>query len=89
MKMHKLGIAALFALGAAACSNKTDDANIAVDGTVNATEAANAEIEVLPPSEGNGVASSRAQSPSRQRHPSPISWALGNGAGRLHVDPRR
>ncbi|MEO8619177.1 MAG: hypothetical protein ABI412_07420 [Sphingomicrobium sp.] len=57
MKMHKLGIAALFALGAAACSNKTDDANIAVDETVNATEAANAEIEVLPPSEGNGVAS--------------------------------
>ncbi len=56
MTLHKLGIAALLALGAAACSNKTDGANITVDGSVIAAEAANADVEILPPSEGNGVA---------------------------------
>ncbi|MEP7316295.1 MAG: hypothetical protein ABI667_06335 [Sphingomicrobium sp.] len=55
MTLHKLGTAVLLAFGAAACSNKTDDANIAGDESVIAAEAANADVEILPPSEGNGV----------------------------------
>lgn len=58
MSMHKLGIAALLAFGAAACSNNADDSNIIVDDSVNAAEAADADVEVLPPSEGNGGAPS-------------------------------
>jgi hypothetical protein len=56
MTLRFLGTATLFALALSACSNQADDSNIAVDNSVNAAEAANADIEVLPPSEGNGTA---------------------------------
>ncbi len=56
MNKNALGIATLLALGMAACSDNRDNSNIAVDETLNAAEAANADVEVLPPSEGNGVA---------------------------------
>lgn len=53
MIIRTLGIASLLAL--AACSQQpADDSNIAIDETVNAAEAANAEIETLPPSETAG-----------------------------------
>jgi hypothetical protein len=73
MTIQNLGIAALLAFGAAACSaSDADDSNIAVDETVNAAEAANAEIEVLPPSEAGGNASLPA---------SETGTPNGNGAG--------
>ena len=46
MRTRTIGLAALFAL--AACSQGGDE-NITIDNGVNAAEAANAEIEVLPP----------------------------------------
>ncbi len=48
--------AALLALALVACEQPANDTDIAIENDVNATEAAQAEIEVLPPSEGNGVA---------------------------------
>jgi hypothetical protein len=59
MMTRNLGLVALFAL--AAC-DKAGDENITIDEQVNAAEAANAEIEVLPPDDsanggpGNDVA---------------------------------
>jgi hypothetical protein len=55
MTYRILGIAPLFALALAACDQQpADDSNITIDETVNAAEAANAEIETLPPSETAG-----------------------------------
>lgn len=54
MSTRKSGIVALLplALALAACGGEApDDSNVAVDGNVSAAEAANAEIETLPPSE--------------------------------------
>ena len=56
MTLRNLGTATLFAVALAACSNQADESNIAIDNAVNAAEAANADIEVLPPSEGNAAA---------------------------------
>lgn len=71
MTLRNLGIAALLALAVAGCNQQPDDdSNIAIDETVNAAEAANAEIETLPPSEtagppanGGGNASSPVPEP--------------------------
>nr|WP_294847300.1 hypothetical protein [uncultured Sphingomonas sp.] len=52
--MHKLGIAALLALGAAACGTNHDESNIAVGDAVDVGENANMDAEVLPPSEAGG-----------------------------------
>lgn len=49
MTKHFLGIAALLALSA--CGPAADDTNIAIDDEVNAAEAAEADIETLPPDE--------------------------------------
>ena len=49
MMTRTLGIAAFLAL--AACNREAGDANIAIDDEVNAAEAADAEIETLPPDE--------------------------------------
>ena len=55
MTKRTLGIVSLFALAAAACSQQpADDSNINIDDGVNAAEAANADIETLPPSESAG-----------------------------------
>lgn len=58
MTIRSLGVVALLAL--AACDDAGDE-NITIDNSVNAAEAANAEIEVLPPDDsanggGNDVA---------------------------------
>ena len=55
MTVRTLGIVSLFALAVAGCNQQpVDDSNIAIDENVNAAEAANAEIETLPPSETAG-----------------------------------
>jgi hypothetical protein len=64
MRTRTIGLAALFAL--AACS-KGGEENITIDEGVNAAEAANAEIEVLPPDDspnggGNDAASNANES---------------------------
>ncbi len=46
---------ALLALTLAACQQPANDTEIAIDNGVNAAEAANAEIETLPPSDSNAV----------------------------------
>lgn len=56
MKKDTISLSIACALALTACSNQADDSNIAIDESVNAVEAANADIEILPPSEGNGVA---------------------------------
>ncbi|MEO5578562.1 MAG: hypothetical protein ABIR25_05870 [Sphingomicrobium sp.] len=54
MMRNKFTLPALLALALAACQQPTDT-NIAIDNEVNAAEAANAEIETLPPSEEGGA----------------------------------
>ena len=55
MTPRNLGIATLPALFAlAACQQSANDTDIVIDNNVNAAEAANAEIELLPPSESAG-----------------------------------
>lgn len=56
---------ALLVLALAACQQSANDTDIAIDNGVNAAEAANAEIEMLPPSEEGGapVATGNAGAP--------------------------
>ncbi len=56
MKQRNLTISALLALAITACQQPADDSNIAIDNGVNAAEAANAEIEILPASETSAAA---------------------------------
>jgi hypothetical protein len=63
MTQRKFALPLLAGLALAACQQPANDANIAIDNGVNATEAADADIETLPPSEtslapasGNGAA---------------------------------
>ena len=51
MMRSRFTLTALIALAIAACQQPADDSNIAIDETINA---ANAEIETLPPSEESG-----------------------------------
>ena len=52
MEQRKLALPALVALALAACEKPADDdSSITIDNGVNAAEAANADIETLPPSE--------------------------------------
>ncbi len=55
MTQRNFTFPALLALAIAACQQPADDANITIDNDVNAAEAANAEIETLPPSEEAGA----------------------------------
>ncbi len=60
MTQHRLTLPALLApallgLALAACQQPDNDTDIAIDNSVNAAEAANAEIETLPPSEQAGA----------------------------------
>lgn len=55
MTQAKFALPALLALALAACQQPANDADIAIDNEVNAAEAANAEIETLPPSEEGGA----------------------------------
>ncbi len=55
MIQRNFSLPALLALAIAACQQPADDANITIDNEVNAAEAANAEIETLPPSEEAGA----------------------------------
>ena len=64
----KLGIAALLALGTTACGSSNDEPNIAIDES-NAGAMANADVEVLPPSEAGGNASLPANSASSGTQP--------------------
>jgi hypothetical protein len=52
MEQRKLALPALVAFALAACQKPAaDDSSITIDNGVNAAEAANADIETLPPSE--------------------------------------
>lgn len=51
MKRNRLALPALLAFTIAACQQPANDSNIAIDNDFNAAEAANAEIDMLPPSE--------------------------------------
>ncbi|MCY7338867.1 MAG: hypothetical protein LH465_02775 [Sphingomonas bacterium] len=55
MKQRNFTMPALLALALAACQQPADEANIAIDNEVNAANAANPEIESLPPSEEAGT----------------------------------
>jgi len=60
MTRPDLALPALAALALAACQQRADDSNIAIDNNINAAEAAEAEIETLPPSETSGAPASDA-----------------------------
>lgn len=55
MTQRNFTLPALLALALAACQQPADDSNIAIDNNVNAAEAANADVEALPPSEESGA----------------------------------
>lgn len=55
MTQRHFTLPALLALAIAACQQPANDTDIAIDNSVNAAEAANAEIEMLPPSEQAGA----------------------------------
>ena len=65
MTQRHFTLPALLALALAACQQHANDTDIAIDNQVNAAEAANADIEMLPPSEEGGapVASANASVP--------------------------
>ena len=54
MNQRNFTLPALLGLALAACQ-QPDDTNITIDNQVNAAEAANAEIETLPPSDAGGA----------------------------------
>ena len=58
MMQTKFTLPAMLALVLAACQQPANDTDIAIDNSVNAAEAANAEIEMLPPSEEGGAPAS-------------------------------
>jgi len=51
MKQRNFTLPALLALALAACQQPADDSNIAIDNNINAAEAAEADIETLPPND--------------------------------------
>lgn len=55
MKQPKFSLTVIAALALAACQQPADDANIMIDNQVNTAEAANADVETLPPSEDAGA----------------------------------
>ena len=55
MQQFSIVLPALVALALAACQQPANDTDIAIDNEVNAAEAANADVEMLPPSEEGGV----------------------------------
>ena len=55
MTQRTFTLPALLALALAACQQPANDSDIAIDNSVNAAEAANADIETLPPSEEGGA----------------------------------
>ncbi len=78
---NSLALPALLALGIAACQQPADDSNIAIDNNINAAEAANAEIEILPPSEeaGEPTASGGAAAPTPESRPANLIPAQYRG----------
>ena len=56
MMRIRFALPALLALAIAACQQPADDANITIDNQVNAAEAANADIETLPPDDSSAAA---------------------------------
>ena len=54
MTQRNFTLAALAALALAACQQRSDESNITIDDSVNASEAAEADVEALPPSESSG-----------------------------------
>ena len=60
MTQRNAPLAAVAALALAACQQSADETNIAIDNDVNAAEAADADVEALPPSESGGEDSADA-----------------------------
>ncbi len=56
MKQRNTTLPALLVLALVACQQPVDDSNIAIDNGVNAAEAANADVEILPASETSALA---------------------------------
>lgn len=73
MTQHKYNLAALAALALAACQQRSDETNIAIDNGVNAAEAANAEVETLPPSETTATADDAAAPAANEATPLPTA----------------
>ena len=63
MAQRNSALPALIALALAACQQRADDSNIAIDNNINAAEAAEADIETLPPSETSGPPAGDAAGP--------------------------
>lgn len=57
MMKRKYSLPALAALALAACQQPADDSNIAIDNGLNAAEAANADVETVPPNDSSAAAS--------------------------------
>lgn len=97
MTQRSFTLPALLALALAACQQPANDSDIAIDNSVNAAEAANAEIETLPPSEEGGApaATNNDAAPSNQAEPStgaaliPAQYRGRWGMNANDCDPKR
>ena len=73
MMRIRFTLPALLALAIAACQQPADDANITIDNQVNAAEAANADIETLPPDDSSAAAQGTpAATPTNEATPAKL-----------------
>lgn len=83
--------AAICLLSISACQQPANDTDIAIDNGINAAEAANADIETLPPSDSAGepVAIPAPGSESRAANVIPAQYRGRWGMNANDCDPRR
>jgi len=76
MTQRNFTLPALLALAIGACQQSANDSNIAIDNGLNAAEAANAEVETLPPSETDATANAATPLPIRVPIPFHGRWGI-------------
>lgn len=97
MTQRSFTLPALLVLALAACQQPANDTDIAIDNSVNAAEAANADIEMLPPSEEGGAPAetNEADAPANTDEPAtgaaviPAQYRGRWGMTANDCDPRR
>ncbi len=89
MTQRNFTLPALLALALAACQQPANDTDIAIDNSVNAAEAANAEIETLPPSEESGAPDAAANDTQPAAAIIPAQYHGRWGMNANDCDPKR
>lgn len=97
MRQRKSAPFAVLAVALAACDQPANDTDIMIDNEINAAEAANADIDVLPPSEQGGAPAetNEANAPANPDEPAtgvaviPAQYRGRWGMTANDCDPRR